>query len=63
MKTVVDLRFIPEHSFYVGSEVCGSMPEELSDYLERAIDPICWRDIDGDRHFFEQATKILYEEK
>jgi hypothetical protein len=54
IKTVTSYDLIPKMSVYLGSEhPDGSMDEFIYDGIEAAIDPICFRDPDGVRHYFD----------
>jgi hypothetical protein len=54
MRTVTDYSLIPSEAAYLGSEHGdGSMDEAIMNYLDEAIEPICFRDEDGIRHYFE----------
>lgn len=54
IKTVTQYDLIPKMSVYLGSEhPDGSMDEFIYDGIADAIDPICFRDPDGVRHYFD----------
>lgn len=54
MKTVNDYSAIPAQAAYLGSEQPdGTMTEATAEALDRAREPIIFRDEDGTRHFFE----------
>lgn len=56
MKTYTDYESIPKHAAYLGSEdTAGYMSEAVNDAIDRAIEPVCLRDDDGTRHYFDVA--------
>ena len=53
MKTIQTLEHLPNDAAYIGSEYPdGSMDEATADAIDQAPAPICYRDEDGQRHFF-----------
>jgi hypothetical protein len=54
MKTLLNYNDIPSSAVYLGSELGdGSMMEEINDSINEAIDPICFKDDDGVKHYFD----------
>jgi hypothetical protein len=54
MKTVTQYSLIPQTAIYLGSEhPDGTMEECTADAIDDAIDPVCFRDEEGQRHFFD----------
>ena len=54
MQTVTDYSLVPNNAAYLGSEhPDGSMDEFIMDALDAAIEPICFRDENGVRHYFD----------
>ena len=54
IKTVTDYDLIPKSSIYLGSEFAdGSVDEFVADNVADAIEPICFRDPDGVKHYFD----------
>ena len=55
MQTLTEYKQIPPQSAYLGSEYDdGTMTEELADLIDRALDPIRYRDADGNNHYFDR---------
>ena len=55
MQTLTEYKQIPPQSVYLGSEYeDGSQTEELADLIDRALDPIRYRDPDGTNHYFDR---------
>lgn len=55
MDTLTRYDAIPPRSAYLGSEYPdGSQTEELADLIDRALDPIIYRDPEGNRHYFDR---------
>lgn len=55
MQTLTDYSQIPHTARYLGSEhEDGSQTEELADLIDRAQDPIRYRDETGARHYFDR---------
>ena len=47
----------PTNAAYIGSEhPDGTTPEAVADAIAEAVAPICYRDPDGNRHYFDTAT-------
>jgi hypothetical protein len=56
IKTVTNYDLIPKTASYLGSEFGdGSMDESVADNVAEAVNPICFKDEDGIRHFFDLA--------
>ena len=54
MQTVTDYSAVPDTAAYIGSEQPdGTMTEAAADALDRAREPITYRDAEGIRHFFD----------
>ena len=55
MQTLTVYKQIPPQAIYLGSEYeDGSQTEELADLIDRALDPIRYRDPDGTNHYFDR---------
>lgn len=55
MQTFTEYSAIPPRSAYLGSEYPdGSQTEELADLIDRALDPIKYRDPEGTAHYFDR---------
>ena len=55
MQTLTHYADIPPRSAYLGSEYPdGSQTEELADLIDRALDPIVYKDDQGTRHYFDR---------
>ena len=55
MQTFTEYNQIPPQSAYLGSEYPdGSQTEELADLIDRALDPIRYRDPEGTAHYFDR---------
>ena len=56
MQTLTDYSAIPHTARYIGSEYeDGTMDEQTADQLDRALDPIKYRDPAGIVHYFDRA--------
>jgi hypothetical protein len=54
MKTFTTYDRIPKHSIYLGSTYPdGSMDEFVADAIDQAIEPVCFRDPEGVKHYFD----------
>jgi hypothetical protein len=54
MKTYNSYAEIPTTAAYIGSENGdGSMDEFTADAIDCAIEPVCFKDDDGTRHYFD----------
>jgi hypothetical protein len=54
MQTFTSYAAIPSKAIYLGSEHGdGSQTEQLADAIADAIEPVCYRDDDGARHYFD----------
>jgi hypothetical protein len=54
IKTVTQYDLIPKTAAYLGSEFPdGSMDEFVADNIADAIAPICFKDPDGCKHYFD----------
>lgn len=54
IKTVTVYDLIPKSAVYLGSEHAdGSMDEFVADGIADAIEPICFRDPEGSKHYFD----------
>ena len=54
IKTVTQYDLIPKTAAYLGSEFAdGSMDEFVADNIADAIEPICFKDPDGCKHYFD----------
>lgn len=57
MKTITDLKQLPNDAAYIASEYPdGTMTEAAADAIADALAPICYRDPEGQHHYFETAT-------
>jgi hypothetical protein len=57
MKTSTSFDAIPNNAIYLGSEQGdGSQTEQLADAIADAIEPVCFLDEDGARHYFDLAA-------
>ena len=55
METLTRYTEIPPQAKYLGSEYeDGSQTEELADLIDRALDPIKYRDDSGTLHYFDR---------
>ena len=58
MKTYTSYESLPPHAAYLGSEEGdGSMYESLANSIDRALDPVRFRDENGIHHYFEAAKE------
>lgn len=56
MKTVTQYSLIPQTAIYLGSEHGdGSIEECTADAIADAVAPVCFRDEEGQRHYFDLA--------
>jgi hypothetical protein len=54
MKTYTRFLDVPVSASYLGSEDGGgSIDENLADYISDAIEPVCYKDEDGIKHYFD----------
>jgi len=54
MQTLTEYKQIPPQAIYLGSEYeDGSQTEELADLIDRALEPIRYRDETGAHHYFD----------
>mgnify|MGYP003351700309 CR=1 FL=1 len=54
IKTVTEYNLIPGTAAYLGSEFAdGSMDEFVADNVADALNPICFKDPEGVRHYFD----------
>ena len=57
MKTITSLDQLPNEAAYIGSEYPdGTIDEATADAIAEAPAPICYRDEDGQRHFFTETN-------
>lgn len=57
MKTFTTYEAIPATAIYLGSENgAGELEELTADAIENAIAPVCFRDAEGQRHYFDLNT-------
>ena len=56
MQTLTEYSQIPQTARYIGSEYeDGTMDEQTADQLDRALDPIKYRDPAGTAHYFDRT--------
>ena len=53
MKTIADFAELPNNAAYIGSEYPdGTIDEAVADAIDAAPAPLCYRDEDGQNHYF-----------